>query len=150
MDEFIRLVESLTDEQWTLPGANFPARMADEDEGRPLGVIADHVAVAAPRLAERTRATAERRDPGPIDFRTLNAAHAERSGSLGRAEVVRRLREAKGEVAAIIRGFTDEQLAIARETPVGPMTVRDGIERVLIGHIQQHQGSIEGVVAPRD
>ena len=30
-DEFIKLVESLSDEQWRMTGTNFPERINDED-----------------------------------------------------------------------------------------------------------------------
>jgi len=41
----------------------------------------------------------------------------------------------------------DEKLDIARELPSGTMTVQQRIERVLIGHLQGHQGSIEATIA---
>ena len=36
---------------------------------------------------------------------------------------------------------------MAKELPSGTMTVQQRIERVLIGHIQGHQGSIEATIA---
>jgi hypothetical protein len=36
---------------------------------------------------------------------------------------------------------------MAREVPSGKMTVEQRIERVLIGHLKGHQGSIEATIA---
>ena len=47
-EELITLLESLTDEQWRMVGRNYPQRLNDEDEDRPIGVIAHHVAVTEP------------------------------------------------------------------------------------------------------
>ena len=45
-ESFIRLVESLSDEQWWFQGVNTPdLRINDEDETRRVGVIAHHVAM---------------------------------------------------------------------------------------------------------
>ena len=46
-----------------------------------------------------------------------------------------------------LRAIPDEKLDVAKELPSGTMTVQQRIERVLIGHIQGHQGSIEATIA---
>jgi hypothetical protein len=45
-----------------------------------------------------------------------------------------------------VRAIPDNQLDIQRETPVGPMSAAQRVEKVLIGHMKQHQGSIEAAV----
>ncbi len=52
-DDFIHLIESLNDEQWHRAGKNFPKRIDDEDEGRPVGVIAHHVATNGDWIMQR-------------------------------------------------------------------------------------------------
>ena len=62
-------------------------------------------------------------------------------------EVLRILRESKPQIAADVRGIPDDQLDASRDTPAGPMSVAFRLERVLIGHIKMHQGSIEAALA---
>jgi hypothetical protein len=148
MDDFTRLVELLTDEQWRRVGANHPQRMNDEDEQRPVGVIAYHVAATSPLVIDRIRTSLEGRQLPPLNFKTDNARQAEEHAGAGRDEVLALLRETRGPVAEAIRSFTDEQLDQATPTAVGAMTVAQRIEAVLIGHIKTHQGSIEAAIAP--
>jgi DinB superfamily len=147
-DEFIRLVESLNEEQWKRVGKNFPQRVNDEDEGRTAGVIAHHVATSGPFILERIKLMTEGKPlPAPGDFRELNARHAAENRNVTRDEVLKVLRDTKGPIAATVRAIPDDQLDQQRETPVGPMSVAQRLERVLIGHIKMHQGSIEAALA---
>jgi len=143
---FVRLVESLDDEQWQLVGRNYPQRMNDEDEGRTVGVIAHHVAVSGPALLRRVQDLLKGRPPSPVDARA-NARHAAEHGDVTRDEVLRLLRESGPEMAAAIRAIPDEQLDLTRDTAVGPMSVEQRLERVVIGHITSHRGSIEGAIS---
>src|ERR1700738_1679698 len=52
-DEFVSLLESLTEQQWHLIGKNYPQRINEEDEGRTVGVIAHHVATNGDYITER-------------------------------------------------------------------------------------------------
>jgi hypothetical protein len=144
--EFIRLVESLTDEQWREVGRNYPQRLNDEDEQRSVGVIAHHVAVNTPWIMERIEAMLEGRPLQAVDIGLLNARHAAVHGGVTRAEVLQLLREQQPIIAAAVRAVPDEQLDQSRETPAGPMSVAQRLERVLIGHMKQHQGSIEATI----
>lgn len=146
-DEFIRLVESLSDEQWRKVGRNFPERMNDEDEGRPVGVIADHVAQTQPFIVERIQSMLAGIVPSPVDFRVINARHAAEHADVKQADVVARLRENKPRIADSVREIPDPQLDTMRETPVGPMSIAQRLERVLIGHIQAHAGSIKAAIS---
>jgi hypothetical protein len=84
-EAFIRLVESLTDEQWGRVGRNGPERLNDEDEGRTVGVIAHHVAMSGPFIIDRIRAMLAGRQMTPVDIHAMNAAHAaEHAMSRGR------------------------------------------------------------------
>jgi len=58
------------------------------------------------------------------------------------------LRNSGSQIAKDLRAIPNEKLDLARELPSGgTMTVQQRIERVLIGHIQGHQGSIEATIA---
>jgi len=146
-DEFIRLVESLSDEHWRKVGKNFPERVNDEDEGRPVGVIADHVAQTQPFIVERIQSMLAGEIPRPVDFRVFNARHAAEHAGVKQSDVVARLRENKSPIAAAVRSIPDSELDTMRETPVGNMSVAQRLERVLIGHIKAHEGSIRAAIS---
>ena len=145
-DEFIRLVESLNDEQWHLNGKNFPQRINDEDEGRPVGVIAHHVATNGDYITERIQTMLAGGPLAPVNQRAVNAEHARSHSGVTKDEVLRLLRATKGRIANAVRSIPDDQLDIERSTPAGPMSAAQRVERVLIGHLKQHQGSIEGAI----
>jgi hypothetical protein len=146
-DGFIRLVESLGDEQWELVGQNYPQRINEEDEGRTVGVIAHHVAESGPFIMSRiTKMSRGEQLTPPGDFKVLNAAHAAEHSDCTRDEVLQMLRDSKPRIAADVRAIPDDQLDQQRETPAGPMSVAQRLERVLIGHIKMHQGSIEAAL----
>jgi len=63
-----------------------------------------------------------------------------------RDEVLRLLRASRNRIADAVRAIPDNQLDIQRETPVGPMSAAQRVEKVLIGHMKQHQGSIEAAI----
>lgn len=146
-DDFIRLVESLSNEQWRKVGRNFPERMNDEDEGRPVGVIADHVAQTQPLIVERIQSVLAGNVSGPVDFKVINARHAAEHADVKQADVVARLRENKPRIAGSVRAIPDSLLDTMRETPVGNMSIAQRLERVLIGHIRVHAGSIKAAIS---
>jgi hypothetical protein len=147
-ESFIRAVESLTNEQWRLRGRNTPGlRINDEDEARPLGVIAHHVAVNQDVIMGRIQAVLRDAPTQPVDFKEINARHAFEYADTTKAEVVTLMRESGRQIAKDLRAIPDEKLDMARELPSGRMTVEQRIERVLIGHIQGHLGSIETTIA---
>ena len=146
-EELIRLVESLSDEQWRMRGKNFPQRMNDEDEGRPVGVIADHVAQVEPFIVERIQVMLAGGVPAPVDFRVVNAEHAAAHAAFRQTDVASRLRANQRSIADAVRAIPDSQLDAMRETPVGPMSIAQRLERVLIGHIKAHEGSIKAAIS---
>jgi DinB superfamily len=144
---FARVVESLTSDQWRMRGQNTPGmRINDEDEARPLGVIAHHVAVNLNVIMGRIQAAMREQPSPPLDFKQVNARHANEYADTTKAQVLRLLRDSGQQIAKDLRSIPDEKLDIAQELPSGKMTVQQRIERVLIGHIQGHQGSIEATI----
>ena len=146
-DGFIRLIESLNDEQWHRAGKNFPKRIDDEDEGRPLGVIAHHVATNGDWIMQRIQTMLAGGPLSPVNMRVINSEHAREHADVTKHEVLRLLRASKTRIADAVRAIPDGQLDIQRETPAGPMSAAQRVERVLIGHMHQHQGSIEAAIA---
>ena len=141
------MVGSLTAEQWRMTGKNFPDRMNDEDEGRTVGVIADHVAQVEPFIIERIQVMLAGDVPSPVDFRAVNARHAAEHAHVEQADVVSRLRANQKTIADAVRAIPDSQLDEMRETPIGPMSIAQRLERVLIGHIKAHEGSIKATIS---
>jgi len=147
-ESFIRLVESLTVEHWRMKGKNTPdARINNEDESRPVGVIAHHVAVNQDWIMSRIKAIIDDQPTLPVDFKQINAQHANEHAHATRAEVLALLRDSKPRIAKDLRAIRDAQLDKERQLPTGTMTVQQRIERVLIGHMQSHQASIEATIS---
>ena len=147
-ESFIRVVEALTSDQWRMRGRNTPGmRINDEDEARPLGVIAHHVAVNQDVIMGRIQAVLQDKPTPPVDFKEINARHANEYADTTKAQVLSLMRRSGDQIVKDLRAIPDEKLDMARELPSGTMTVEQRIERVLIGHIQGHQGSIEATIA---
>lgn len=146
-DALITLVSSLTPEQWRKVGRNHPQRLNDEDEGRTVGVIAHHVADSEKVIIGRIYAMIEGRTLPRVDFKTTNAAHAVRYAAVTRDEVIKLLRDNRDPIAEAIAAIPDEDLDQMRDTPVGPMSVAQRLDRVLIGHLKQHDGSIRAAIS---
>ena len=148
LENFVGVVDAMTADQWRMRGKNTPGqRINDEDEARPLGVIAHHVAVNLNVIMGRIQAAIHNQPTPPIDFKQSNARHANEYADTTKAEVLTLLRASGDQIAKDLRSMPDEKLDIAKEMPSGTMTVQQRIERVLIGHIQGHQGSIEATIA---
>jgi len=146
-EAFIQLIESLDEEQWQRVGRNGPQRLNDEDEGRTVGVIAHHVAASGPFIMGRIRTVLAGNSMAPVDIHAINAAHAVDKAAITRQEVVDLLRATRADLVAEVRAMTDAQLEMTVDSPVGPMSVQQRLERVLIGHLKGHQASIEAAIA---
>jgi hypothetical protein len=110
-------------------------------------VIAHHVAVNLEVIMGRIQAVLRDAPTPPVDFKEINKRHANEFADATKVEVVTLLRNSGSQIARDLRTISDEKLDMARELPSGKMTVQDRIERVLIGHIRGHQGSIEATIA---
>jgi hypothetical protein len=98
-------------------------------------------------IMTRIKAVLEDRPTPPVDFKVINSEHAVEHADATKAEVVTLLRDSLGRIAKDLRAIPDEKLDIARELPSGRMSVQERIERVLIGHMKSHQGSIEATIS---
>lgn len=145
--EFIATVERCSPEDW---------RALCPDEGRPVGVLAHHVASSCAGTARLAQAAAAGRagsvpvaaSATALDER--NAQHAARYAECSKEEVLGMLRANGAEAEGIVRAILDEHLG--RTTPVGflgdlPLSVRQIIEIILIGHPRSHLVSMRAVAA---
>lgn len=145
---FRELVESLTDEQWRMTGRNHPTiRVGDEDEGRPVGVIAFHAAFSMARTADWMGRLVAGEPIAPFD-RSRNAQQAAEHAEVTRAEVLDTIDSGAPVLRAFIGGLSDEQLDQTIRTMAGESTVAEAVRRVAIGHLLWHRGSIEATIAP--
>lgn len=144
--KFIELVESLSDEQWRAIGKNYPDRINEEDENRPVGIIALHVGDGEVFIIQRIEHMLEGTPLRPVDFRDKNAKQAADHAGVTRDEVLEMLRANHESIPPRVRAIPDEELDVEHETPVGVATIAQRLERVLIGHMQMHKGSIEAAI----
>ena len=144
---FRELVEGLTDEQWRLLGHNHPTiRGGDEDEGRPVGVIAFHTGFSMRRQTKWLREMASGEPVSQPGF--SNAQQAEEHAGTTPKEVLALIDEAAPALARLIRSLSDEELDRRAQLIMGEMSVADAIKRVAIGHVLWHRGSIEATILP--
>lgn len=143
---FAALVGSLTDEQWRLVGKNFPERINDEDESRSIGVIAHHVADSERFIIDRIYLMLEGKPLPPVDFHDVNAKQAKQHSGVTRDTVLAMLRTNEELIAPRIRDIPDHELDVPRQTPAGAATIAQRLERVLVGHLKMHQGSIQAAL----
>ncbi len=105
LSSFIRLVESLTDEQWGRVGRNYPQRLNDEDEQRSVGVIAHHVAISMDGMMGRIQALVDGQPLPPAGSGPLlqalqsvgieNARHTAEHAGVTKEEVLRETSSSK-------------------------------------------------------
>ena len=146
--ELVDYVRGLDRSQWLTRGVNSPIlQVGDEDENRPIGTIAHHVASAYLRSATNLRLMAEGQ---PVSRPEAGSAarHAAEHAEPDHADTVRLLEERAAQVASVIRGLTDEQLDRETVTFMGPTPVGTFIERAVIFHPVWHLSSIRAALEP--
>jgi hypothetical protein len=141
--EFIAVVESCTPEQWARPTGS---------EEWPVGVVAHHVAVGYPAFGQLVQALAAgRQDIPPISAEQLhagNAKHAREFANVGKAETLELLRSGGDRLVPEIRSLSEEELNVTTGIFFGgEMSVRQVIERIVIGHPASHLASIRTTLA---
>lgn len=140
--EMTTTVERCSDAQW---------KTKTSGETWSVGVVAHHVAEGHGAIAGLIQkiATGQPLPPLTMDMlHQMNAAHAKQHANCTKEETLALLRKNGATAASTVRGLSDEQLD--RSAPVlggPPMTAQQMVERVLIGHIQEHHGSIRATVS---
>lgn len=142
--EMIATIEGLSEEQWR-------TRMADE--GRPVAVVAHHVAGALRAVAGWVRTVASGQPLPPelthefID--QTNAVHAQKHAEPSKDEVLDLLRRNGQATETMIRGLSDEELDRTTDSPFfadHPVPTRSVIKHVLIAHITNHLKDIRATL----
>lgn len=137
-------IERCSDAQW---------KTKTSGEKWPVGVVAHHVAQSHEGIAGIVKLIATGQQLPPMTMDTIdkmNAEHAKQYANVTRPDTLALLKKNAAAAASTVRGLSDEQLD--RSAPVlggSPMTAQQMIERVLIGHVKEHHGSIQAVVGAR-
>ena len=135
--ELIHTVEGLSDAQW---------RTKTAGEGWSVAVVAHHVAGGHQGVAGFVTKIAHG-EPISLDMDMINkgnAEHAVQFANTTKAETLALLRQNGAAAAATVRGLGDTQLD--RVGGSMGMTVAQVIERILIGHVHDHHGSIRKAI----
>jgi uncharacterized damage-inducible protein DinB len=137
-------IERCSDAQW---------KTKTSGETWPVGVVAHHVAQSHEGISGLVHmiATGQQLPPMTMDMINQgNAEHAKKFANVTREETLALLKKNGAAAASAVRGLSDEQLD--RSAPVlggSPMTAQQVIERILIGHVKEHHGSIQAVVGAK-
>ena len=133
--ELIATVEGLSDAQWKAKTAS---------EGWSVGVVAHHVAGGHMGISGLVQKIANGEPVTPPNIDKMNAEHAVQHANATKAETLALLRQNGAAAAAMVRSLGDAQL-----DQVGGsmgMSAAQAIERILIGHVHDHHGSIRKAV----
>ena len=140
--EAIATLEKLTDADWSKVTAA---------EKWSVGVTAHHMASVLEPICAMIRAVAAGQAPGNLSMEMIdemNVQHARDSAGCTRAETIELHRKGTTAAAATIRGLTDAELArsgmVFKSMP--PMTAEQLIQGGLLGHVDEHYGSIRKTV----
>ena len=122
-----------------------------EAEKWPVGVTAHHLASVLDPISSMIKAVAGGQAPGDLSMEMLdemNARHARDFAGCTRAETIDLHRKGSATAAATIRGLSDAELAASGTVLKGlpPMTAEQVIAGGLLGHIDEHYGSIRKTV----
>jgi uncharacterized damage-inducible protein DinB len=137
----IATIEKLSDAQW---------RAKTPGDGRSVGVVAHHVATSHKSVAGLVSAIAHGKPVPPITMEMINegnAAHAAQYANATKAETLALLRQNGAAAVATVRGLGDAELERTVTFPMGTMTASQVVERVLIGHANDHHGTIRKALA---
>ena len=142
VQEAIATLKKLSDADWKkMTGA----------EKWSVGVTAHHLAGGLGAVAGIVTAVAAgqfRSDFTRAKLDEMNAAHARENANCTKAETIALLEKGAAQAAAVLRDLSDKQLATSGTVfvEVPPMTVEQLVHGGLIGHLDEHFGSIRKTV----
>ena len=133
-------VEGLSEEEWRKP--------VSQSDRRSVGVVVHHVATVYPIEVDLARAIAGGNAVTEVTWEVvsgLNAQHAQEQAGATREATLELLKRNSREAAAVVRGFTDEELD--RAAPFGlsfgaPVTAQFVIEDHALRHSWHHLAKI--------
>lgn len=140
--EATALLETLSDADWKKTTAT---------EHWTVAVTAHHVARSYEPITHIVKALAAGQalptfTPQMLD--EMNAQHAKEFAACTRSETIALFKQGSTAAAAAVRGLSDAELARSGTVFAGmpPMSAEDMVTRALLGHIDEHFGSIRKAV----
>jgi isocitrate dehydrogenase kinase/phosphatase len=142
VQETTAAIEKLSDADW---------KKVTEAERWPVGVTAHHVAGAHEPIANIVKTLADGQSVPHFTMQMLdemNAKHAVEHAGCTKAETIALHKQGAAKAAAMLRTLSDEQLAKSGTVFTGapPMTAEEMVSRALIGHMDEHFGSIRKTI----
>ena len=116
-----------------------------------VGVIAHHIAQSHMGIAGLIKSRASGHHTASIsmdDINAGNAQHAKDFATVGKNETVALHKKNAAEAATIVRGLDDASLGRSAPALKGmpPMTTEQAVVGILIGHMEDHLGSIRKTI----
>jgi len=136
------VIEKLSDADW---------KKVTSAEKWPVGVTAHHIAVSHELISGLVKSVASGQAGPPIkmdDIHAKNAKHAQDAASCTKSETLALHKKGVAAAAAVVRGLNDADLDKSATVLVGmpAMTAEQLTSGLLVGHIQEHLGSIRATV----
>jgi hypothetical protein len=143
VQETTAVLEKLSDADW---------KKTTAAEKWTVGVTAHHLAGAHEAVAHivQTIATGQTLPHFTMEMLDqMNAKHAGEHAGCTKPETIALYKKGAASAAAVVRNLSDEQLAKSGTVFAGapPMTAEQLVMRALLGHIDEHVGSIRKTIA---
>ena len=143
--EAAHILERITAADW---------QKVTEAEKWTVGVTAHHLATSYERVPDLATGLAAGQSFGDFTRKMLNernAQHAKEFAGCTKEETLALHRKGAARAAAVVRGFSDEQLAKSGVlfTDAPSMTVEQLIMAALIHHTDEHYGSIRKTIGAK-
>jgi hypothetical protein len=143
VQEATAVLDKLSDADW---------KKVTSAEKWPVGVVAHHVAMGHQGIGGLIKSAASGQHKpsfGSKELDQMNAQHAKDFANVGKPETLALHKQNAASAAAIVRGLDDAALAHSAEplTGMSAMTTEQMIKAILIGHIDEHLGSIRKTVS---
>ena len=116
-----------------------------------VGVTAHHVARGHEAIAGILKTVASGQSIPNFTMAMLdasNAQHAKEFANVSKAETIALHKQGAAAAAAVVRGLSDAELAKTGTVFTGmpPMSAEEMVKRALLGHIDEHFGSIRKTI----
>jgi hypothetical protein len=147
--DFVALVRRLSPQQWQLVGVNHPEIRLGEDERRPVGVIAHHVAMSYGSLMKRCQAWIDGVAVEPPSG-DVNERHAAANPEPDQAATISLLETGAEELRRFVRGLSESELEARGQWFRGETTVAEMAGGTVPFHIRWHAESIRSTLAGAD
>jgi hypothetical protein len=143
VQEATAVLDKLSDADW---------KKVTSAEKWPVGVVAHHIATGHEGIAGLVKSAASGQHKpsfGMKELDQMNAQHAKDFANVGKAETLALHKKNASTAASIVRGLDETALGRSAEPLKGmsPMTTEQMIAAILIGHIDEHIGSIKRTVS---